>query len=236
MKGGFMTRQKLTIFLIYFAVFTLILGSSVISLPQTPVRNRIASAIERTPSAAVRGHVHPLARARYDRGKVAGLFAMSRVTMVFKPTAGQQAELNTLLQQQQDPSSPNYHRWLTPAEFADRFGLSTADLNNTVTWLQDQGFTIDDVSPGRNWIAFSGFARQMESAFQTRIHEYAVNGETHFASANEPSVPKRTVGAAGAGKCGAGFPKSSRFQTQTPRNDPAEIHLQRNGQPLPRSG
>jgi subtilase family serine protease len=42
--------------------------------------------------------------------------------MIFRPTDIQQAELDKLLEQQQDPSSPNYHRWLSPDEFADRFG------------------------------------------------------------------------------------------------------------------
>jgi subtilase family serine protease len=185
-----MTHQKFKICLIYFSICALIFAAPLISLPQTGLRNRIGSAIERTPSAMIRGHVHPLAQARYDRGKVAGLFAMSRVSMMFKPTDVQQSELDALLQQQRDPSSPTYHRWLTPEEFADRFGLSAADLNKTTAWLQDQGFTIDEISPSRNWIAFSGFAHQMESAFHTQIHEYAVNGETHYASANEPSVPR----------------------------------------------
>src|SRR5690242_10263557 len=187
-------RQRFTVGLIYVAICGLIFVSPMISRPQSRVRNRIGTAIERTPSAEIRGHIHPLAQARYDRGKVGGLFAMSRVTMMFKPTGAQQAELNTLLQEQHDPSSPNYHGWLTPAEFADRFGLSTADLNKTVIWLQDQGFTIDEIAPSRNWIAFTGFARQMESAFHTQIHEYAVNGETHYASAIEPSVPRALSG------------------------------------------
>ena len=115
---------------------------------------------------------------------------MSHVTMMFKPTSAQQSELNALLQNQQNPSSPNYHRWLTPEEFADRFGLSPADINKIVAWLQDQGFTIDEVAPGRNYIAFSGLARQMESAFHTQIHAFAVNGETHYASVTEPTVPR----------------------------------------------
>jgi subtilase family serine protease len=185
-----MTRKKVTIFLTCLAICALLFASPVISVPQTGVRNRIARAIERTRSATIRGHVHRLAQPRYDRGKVGSLFALSRVTMVFKATGAQQAELDTLLREQQDPSSANYHRWLTPEEFADRFGLSTADLDKTVTWLEDQGFTIDEISPSRNWIAFSGFAHQMESAFHTQIHEFDVNGEAHYASTNEPSVPR----------------------------------------------
>ncbi len=174
----------------YVSIIALVFVSPRSSFTQTNSRNRIADAIERTPSVSIRGHLHPLAQSRYDRGKVSELFEMSRVTMMFKRSDTQQTDLNTFLQEQQDRASPTYHRWLTPEEFGDRFGMSTADLNKTISYLQDQGFTIDEVPPSRNWITFSGFAQQMESAFHTQIHEYAVDGEPHYASATEPAVPR----------------------------------------------
>jgi subtilase family serine protease len=150
----------------------------------------VAGALGQTPSSfLIRGHIHPLAQPRFDRGRVSDLFQLSRVTMMFKPSSGQQTALNTLLEQQQDPSSPNYHQWITSEEFADRFGLSQAEFNRVTEWLQARGFTIDDRAPSRNWVAFSGTAGQMEAAFKVRIHEYVVNGVTHYASITEPEVP-----------------------------------------------
>jgi subtilase family serine protease len=150
----------------------------------------VAGALGQTPpSFMIRGHIHRLAQPRFDRGRVSDLFQLNHVTMMFKPSPEQQADLNTLLEQQQDPSSPNYRQWLTPEEFADRFGLSNTEFDRVTNWLQERGFTIDDRAPSRNWVAFSGTARQMDSAFKVRIHEYVVNGETHYASITEPSVP-----------------------------------------------
>jgi subtilase family serine protease len=150
----------------------------------------IAGAFRPAPvSVPVRGHLHRLAQPRFDRGQVADLFQLNHVTIMFKPTAEQQAELNTLLQELQDPSSPNYHQWITPEEFGDRFGLNSAAFDKMKAWLQDKGFTIDETPTSRNWIAFTGNAGQMRDAFKMRIHEYLVNGESHFAAANEPSVP-----------------------------------------------
>lgn len=140
-------------------------------------------------SFSVRGHVHPLAQRRFDRGRVNGLFQLNHVSIMFKPSAAQQKALNELLDQQQDPSSPNYHQWVTPEQFADRFGMSSAEFDRITMWLQDQGFTIDDRARSRNWIAFTGTARQMEQAFKAQIHEYMVNGQTHYATATEPAVP-----------------------------------------------
>jgi uncharacterized protein (TIGR03437 family) len=48
---------------------------------------------------------------------------------------------------------------------------------------------VDSVGRGRTTIAFSGNVRDVENAFQTEIHNYVVNGETHFSNASEPSLP-----------------------------------------------
>jgi len=114
---------------------------------------------------------------------------MQRITMVFKPGAEQETDLNGLLEEQQDPLSPNYHTWLTPEEFADRFGLSPDDVDEIVMWLHSHGFTVDEVGRTRRWVSFTGRAEQVESAFQTRIHEYSVDGETFYANSTDPAVP-----------------------------------------------
>src|SRR5690242_11562436 len=89
----------------------------------------VAGAFRQAPAGfVVRGHIHRLAQARFDRGQVGELFQMNYVMMMFKPTAGQQDALNSLVKEQQDPASPNYHRWLTPEEFGDRFGVSADEL------------------------------------------------------------------------------------------------------------
>jgi Pro-kumamolisin, activation domain len=54
-----------------------------------------------------------------------------------------QAQFNQLLQAQQDPSSPEYHKWLTPAEYDKQFGPSAADVSQISQWLSGQGFTGD---------------------------------------------------------------------------------------------
>jgi len=138
---------------------------------------------------AIRGSVRGEARPQYDRGPVESTLPLSNIIMAFKPSPDQEAALDTLLGEQLDPSSPNFHRWLTPEQFADRFGLSRTDMGRIVSWLQDQGFTINLTARGRTWVSFSGTAAQVSSAFHTEIHRYAVNGETHYANATDPAVP-----------------------------------------------
>ena len=130
-----------------------------------------------------------MAQPRFDQGPVEPAFRVGYITLMLKKTDAQQAALEQLLQQQQDPASPNYHDWLTPEQYADRFGLSQSDLDKISAWLQSEGFTVEYVARGRNWLAFSGTAGQVRAAFHTEIHRYRVDGEMHFAAAAEPSVP-----------------------------------------------
>ncbi len=130
-----------------------------------------------------------MAQPRFDQGPVEPAFRIGYITLMLKKTDAQQAALEQLLQQQQDPASPNYHDWLTPEQYADRFGLSQNDLDKISAWLQSEGFTVEYTARGRNWLAFSGTAGQVRATFHTEIHRYRVDGEMHFAAAAEPSVP-----------------------------------------------
>jgi subtilase family serine protease len=159
------------------------------SLTQGRVIRRIVGPVQERSLSVVRGNLHPLARPELDRGPLNSRQPIPRIKMVFTRTAEQDAALNTLLQEQQDPSSPNYHAWLTPEEFADRFGLDPTDVDTVVSWLQSQGFTIDEVARSRSWVTFSGTAGQVNTALHTQLHEYAVNGQRNYAAALEPSVP-----------------------------------------------
>jgi uncharacterized protein (TIGR03437 family) len=152
-------------------------------------RNRITGPIDNRQRASLKGHIHPKATPENDRGRVDPSLTLPYVTMMLKPSSAQQADLDQLLAQQQDPSSPNYHQWLTPEQYADRFGVSQADLNQIVQWLGQQNLGVAAVARGRNWVAFSGSALNVETAFGTEIHHYQVDGEVHFANATEPSIP-----------------------------------------------
>jgi len=133
--------------------------------------------------------LHPLAQPRYDQGPVEATFRLDHIQMMFQQTAAQRAALDQLLAAQRDPASPDYHHWLTPEQYADRFGLSTSDLARATTWLKSAGFTIEYTARARDWVAFSGTAAQVQAAFQTSVHRYAIRGETHFAVATEPLIP-----------------------------------------------
>jgi uncharacterized protein (TIGR03437 family) len=151
--------------------------------------SRITQNVDNRVRTVLTGHMHPKALASNDQGRVAPSLAMSYITLRLAPTAAQQADLENLLAAQQTPGSPNYHLWLTPEQYAQRFGVSDADISQITQWLQQEGLQVLSVARGRNSIAGSGTAAQVEAAFQTEIHSYLADGETHYANASEPSVP-----------------------------------------------
>ena len=170
---------------------------SLLALPPAALRaqeNRITGPIDRNRTVLLKGNVHPRAQAQYDRGPVEPSFELAYVTLLLQPSPSQQTALEQLLAQQQNPSSPSYHQWLTPEQYAARFGLSPGDIAIVVAWLQSEGLKVNDVARGRHWIAVTGTAGLIDSAFHTAIHRYNVEGETHFATASEPSVPAALAG------------------------------------------
>ena len=139
---------------------------------------------------ALKGHVHPLARPEFDRGAVAPSIPMDSIILSLRLPPGKQAAMEQLLVEQQVSTSPNYHRWLTPEEFGERFGPAAEDIAAVTGWLTSQGFTVNEVARGRSWINFSGRVSDVEHAFHTKIHSYYVNGRFRQANATEPSIPR----------------------------------------------
>jgi subtilase family serine protease len=156
-------------------------------------RNRLVQRIEDSESSVV-APAHPMARAEFDHGRVDGSMRIDRAAMVFKLAPDQQSALEKLLAEQQNPKSSNYHKWLTPEQYAARFGMSDDDLAKVASWLKLQGLTINGFSRGHTRVFFSGTAAQVEGVFHTEFHHYLVNGEMHFANAAELSVPAALSG------------------------------------------
>lgn len=156
--------------------------------------DRIPAVIDTHQAVTLTGSVNGNVQPEFDRGAVPPNTKLNHITLFVKRTAAQDAALQALLLQQQDPSSPRYHWWLTPSQYGDRFGLSRNDISTVTNWLESQGFKVVDVANGRNWIAFSGSAGQVERVFQTSIHRYQIDGEMHIANSTNPSVPKALEG------------------------------------------
>jgi uncharacterized protein (TIGR03437 family) len=151
--------------------------------------NRISGPVDATHLLPVPGNVNPHATQASDQGPVDPAMKLNYIHLMLKPSAAQQAALDQLLREQQKPGSPNFRKWLTPEQYAERFGVSQPDIDKITEWMRSQGFDIITVARGRRFIAFNATAQQIQSALKTEIHHYLVKGELHFANATAPSVP-----------------------------------------------
>ena len=154
-----------------------------------PVRPRITERIDEGRLAVLQGNTHPLARPRFDQGAAPPNLPMDRMILVLKRSLEQQTALTDLLEQQQDQSSPNFHKWVTPDQFGQQFGPADQDIQAVTSWLTSRGFQSVKVSKGRTVVEFSGTAAQVESALHTAIHKYTVNAEDRWANVNDPQIP-----------------------------------------------
>jgi len=157
-------------------------------------RRRLTEAIDNRRTVLLPGTTHARIRQARDQGRVRADLVMERAILALKSSPEQEADLAGFLAQQQDPSSPHYHEWLTPRQFGERFGVSAEDMNVIVEWLETRGLHVDQVSNGRREIEFSGTARQIEQVFLTEIHRYEFNGEMHVANATDISIPQALAG------------------------------------------
>jgi subtilase family serine protease len=184
------------------------------------VADRIAPGFSTAQTSSLKNSLHPLARPEYDQGRASGVTKVPYMTLAFAPSAAQKAALTTLLADQQNPASPSYHKWLTPEQYAARFGMSANDLATAEAWLEAQGFVILDVPRSRDAIHFSGTVAQVEAALHTEMHQYLVDGTTHLANSTALALPSSLAGTVGGIRGLAQFrPHAMHTPTRRPSAD-----------------
>ena len=157
--------------------------------------NRVADTPNLTQRAVLPGHLPAWATPAADRGtlpdtqKVELLFALTRAPQV-------QAAFEQLLADQQNPSSPRFHQWLTPQQVGAQFGPTQHDLDALTTWLTGQGLTVESITPSRIFVQASAPAAVVTAAFGTSLHTFQVTygagagtTETMQAPLTEPTLP-----------------------------------------------
>ncbi len=160
------------------------------SFAQTASRpSRITQAIDERNLTTLKGNTHPAARPQFDQGPAPADLPMNRMLLLLSHTKDQEAGVNKLLEEQQDESSVNFHKWLTPEQYGEQFGPTPEEIQSVTGWLQSHGFQVAKVAKSRHVIEFSGTAAQVKEALHTEIHKYTARGEEHWANAGDPQIP-----------------------------------------------
>ncbi|MHB1847353.1 MAG: protease pro-enzyme activation domain-containing protein, partial [Deltaproteobacteria bacterium] len=98
------------------------------------------------------------------------------------------SELRYFQRAQQDPASPEYHHWLTPAQFGERFGQPAEVYAHAADWLGSTGMKVT-LAPNRTFLEALGSAAQAEKLLG--IHLKRVEGKPVAVHAPDrrPSFP-----------------------------------------------
>src|ERR1700683_692738 len=105
-----------------------------------------------------------------------------------------QKALDQLLADQQNPTSPNFHKWLKTGEFFHRFGPTKPEVKAVSEWLSSEGFQVNNVSAG--YVEFSGRVDQAQRTFAVKLSRFGAADA--FANTSDPFIPARFANVIGA--------------------------------------
>jgi subtilase family serine protease len=176
----------------YGILLAVFLGSSAFSQKSDlvpPKRALITQAVDNQKRVTLRGNTRSSANAANDRGRVPDSLPLEHMLLQLRRPPELEQDLGQFTEAVQNPVSPNYHHWVSAAQFGQRFGLASSDIDAATNWLESQGFQVNRVYPSGTTVDFSGTAGQINQAFHTEIHNLEVNGEMHIANMSDPEIP-----------------------------------------------
>jgi hypothetical protein len=101
-----------------------------------------------------------------------------------------QEQLHTLLQQLEDPTSPNYHRYLTSTQFTEDFGPTVVEYQQVIGFARSHGLTVTHTSPSRRLLDVAGSVANIDLAFQVtmQVYQHPTENRTFYAPNVEPTA------------------------------------------------
>ena len=92
-----------------------------------------------------------------------------RLTVRLGSSPAQAAALESLLAAQVDPGSRNYHQWLTPEQFSERFGWTEAERESLTDWFAANGLVLDSKNSRPSRLSLQAPASAAERAFSVSL-------------------------------------------------------------------
>ena len=158
--------------------------------PSIEQPDRVLPGSQLTPVTRLAGHIPAWASAANDTGAAPDSLPI-RLSFVLTRSSERQAAFTRLLEDQQNPASPSFQKWLTPQQVGSIYGPTQHDLSALTTWLKSQGFLIAETAPSGMFVTVDGSASVMAKALATSLHSFRINGRTRISATVEPSIPSR---------------------------------------------
>ena len=181
-----------------FILATVLAAASLLTLPsQAPAQTvsgshsapaRLVQQIDSTKMITLSGQVRGDLTPDRDMGAVDDSLPL-RLYLALKRSPEQQADLDTLIARQQQPGAAEFHKWLTPQQYGERFGIAQSDIAKISAWLESQGFEVKSVLNNASVIDFAATAGGVRRTFHTQMHNWNIQGGEYPAIAQDPMIP-----------------------------------------------
>ncbi len=90
-----------------------------------------------------------------------------------------------------DPNDPLYHHYLTPQEYAARFGADEANYNAVAAWAKSQGLSVGERYAGLTVLPVTGSAASLGKALGVSFSNFSdVKGRTFYTADAAPKMPE----------------------------------------------
>jgi hypothetical protein len=172
-----------------FLSLLLVCGWGQTALSQGLPQTRIVAEVKNEQRVAVEGTTPPFVTVSAEMGRLPGGQNLGRMILQLTATDEQEQAAEKLVSDLHDPSSPSFHKWLTPSEFGQKFGIAEQDATKVQQWLESQGLTVHEVAQSRRYIVFSGTVSQVEHAFATQMHSYEYKTKKFISNSTDIQIP-----------------------------------------------
>src|SRR5579863_5975734 len=98
------------------------------------------------------------------------------------------AAMDALAQELYDPGSPNYRRWLTRQEIAERFAPTADEAAVVRQFLESHNLEVVRTGSDNFFVRARGTVGDIQNAFQVRLNDYRVQGRLVRANDRDPRV------------------------------------------------
>jgi subtilase family serine protease len=148
-----------------------------------------ASAQQNNGYQTLGSHVPP-AIGRLHLQPLGDLPATNRLTLAISLPLRNEAGLDAAIQQIYDPESTNYHRYLTPEQFTEKFGPSEEDYQAVIDFFNANGLPVSATYSNRTLVDISGSVDTIQKIFHVTLRTYAhpTENRTFFAPDRDPVI------------------------------------------------
>jgi subtilase family serine protease len=103
------------------------------------------------------------------------------------------AEMDTLAEELYDPTSSNYHNWLKPSDIVTKFAPTAQEAQTVGKFLSAHNLPVVAIGPDNFMVHARGTVAAAEKAFNVKINNFEVNGQTYRANTTDPYVEDASV-------------------------------------------